>query len=239
MDESTNSKITRVQPIFSWLRANADCTWGARLVEMANGVAALHSCGGIVGMELDPERKVPATPDRLRWMIKNADRLAPTDGRLWQELRRRVADRVQVERALEIDNRIPKALVLEGPTHADCLIECEHALIWIEGKRFDWLSPSIKWDVSRDQIARNVEAVWSLAKTSGKDYRMLICHESPLKHHEASLVQGYRAGTWWSGWPHVSEEQRLEFSKRIGTVTWAQIVNEWPQLRTDRPGLQL
>jgi hypothetical protein len=80
----------------------------------------------------------------------------PADGGLWNELRRRVADGVKVQQALaslKIGGAIPRELILEGKTHADCLIECEHALIWIEGKRFDWLSPSTTWDVSR--IARN------------------------------------------------------------------------------------
>ena len=74
-------------------------------------------------------------------------------------------------------------------------MECEHAFIWIEGKRFDWLSPSTTWDVSRDQLARNIEAVWTLASKAGKDYRLLICHEFDFKHHEMALLDGYRNGT--------------------------------------------
>jgi hypothetical protein len=62
-----------------------------------------------------------------------------------------------------------RELIPEGPTPADCLIECEHAFIWIEGKRFDWLSPSTTWDVMRDQLARHVEAVWSLTQASNAD----------------------------------------------------------------------
>ena len=54
------------------------------------------------------------------------------------------------------------------------------ALIWIEGKRFDWLDPSTTWDVTRDQLARNIEAVASLAGAASKDYRLLICHEDSL-----------------------------------------------------------
>jgi hypothetical protein len=67
---------------------------------------------------------------------------------------------------------VPKRsrLILEGPTSADWLIECERALIWIEGKRYDWLDPATTWDVARDQLARNVEAAWLLAQEQGKDY---------------------------------------------------------------------
>jgi hypothetical protein len=64
-------------------------------------------------------------------------------------------------------------------------------LIWIEGKRDDWLSPSTKWDVTRDQLARNVDAAWCIASKK-QDDRVLICHEYPLEHHEVSLLEGYR-----------------------------------------------
>jgi hypothetical protein len=95
----------------------------------------------------------------------------------------------------------PQELVLEGSTSCDCLIECDQALIWIEGKRNDWLASSIKWDVSPDQLARNIEAVWSLAQAFGKDYAIIICHEHQLKFHEVALIDGYRrgyAGRWFA-----------------------------------------
>jgi hypothetical protein len=233
MDGSTNSRDTRVLPVFKCLRENGGHGWPQRLVQLADGVAELEKCGALLRIELEKEREVPATRARLRWMIENASALVPTDGRRWRELHDRVSDREKVCKAVQsliIGERIPRSLVLEGPTHADCLIDCEHALIWIEGKRLDWLSPCIDWDVTRDQLARNVEAVWSLAKASGKDYRMLICYEDTLKHHEISLVEGYRSGTWTAGWPHISAQQRREFSTRIGTITWREMADAWPAL---------
>ena len=161
----------------------------------------------------------------------------PTDGRRWQQLSVRLADRAKVQEALTSlceGKSLLQELIFEGPSHADCLIECEYAFVWIEGKRFDWLSPSNTWDVTRDQLARNVEAVWSLAHASGKEYRLLICHEHPLKHHERSLLQGYRNGTWSAGWPHISENQRREFASRIGTLTWTEILWAWPKMREVR-----
>ena len=143
----SNSMITRVRPVFGWLSAKAAPSWPARLIEMAEGIADFGECGSVVNVELDPERKVPATPERLSWMLENAERLAPVDGRLWKELKARVADRQKVDRALaslKDGKPIPKNLILEGDTHCDCLIECERSFIWIEGKRFDWVSPSIK-----------------------------------------------------------------------------------------------
>jgi hypothetical protein len=232
---STNSRISRVQPVFSWLKANGGDEWPARLVQLAIGGAQVPACGSVSRVDLDPEAEVSPTPARLAWMIRNVNRLAPRDGRQWKSLRQRVTDSKAVQKALELLDAgsvrgVPPSLLLEGKTHADCLIECESAFIWIEGKRFDWLSPSTTWDVTRDQLARNVEAVWSIARASGKDYRLLICHEDPLKHHEVSLVDGYRRGTWAGGWPHIAEDQRREFATRIGIASWCAIANEWPQL---------
>jgi hypothetical protein len=204
---------------------------------MADGLQGVTDPGPPAPGDYTREVRVPASPTRLAWMLRNAERLSPRDGRRHQQYTRRVVRnprRAEVLRAIE-SGHVPSrsTLILEGKTSADWLIECERALIWIEGKRYDWLDPATTWDVTRDQLARNVEAAWLLAKESGKDYWVLICHEYPLKHHEAQLIAGYRAGTWNGGWPHLPEAQRREFGRRIGTLRWAQIAEVWPQLREE------
>jgi hypothetical protein len=172
-------------------------------------------------------------------MIQNVEQLAPHDGRQWMELRQRAyhAKREQALDALRVGSRdgVPGKLILEGPTNADCVIDCTRAVIWVEGKRNDWLAPSTKWDVIRDQLARNLEAASILAAQRGelepKDFCVLILHEDPLKHHERLLVDGYRAGTWTGGVPHLDEGTRRLFQTRIGTVTWARLAEEWPALK--------
>jgi hypothetical protein len=206
-------------------------------MQMAEGIPDLLQCGAVTKMQVDLEANVEPTPARLEWMLRHAAELSPRDGRKWQVLRQRVSDPARVRDALGLlatgtTKGLLRALKLEGPTHADCLIECANALVWIEGKRFDWLAPSTEWDVTRDQIARNIDAVASRAGAAGKDYRLLICHEYPLKHHETLLLAGYRNGTWLGGLPHVSTEQRRDFAVRIGTLTWAAIVRHWPGLVT-------
>ncbi|MCC6507045.1 MAG: hypothetical protein IT475_16580 [Aquimonas sp.] len=235
---STNSRQSRVQPTFRWLVTYGGSDWPQQLVNLADGLGVAPVCGPLVRLYLDPERQVPPTAQRLAWMLRNAAQLTPQDGRLWRALNARVADTKAVGAALDAlevgqTAKVPKSLRLEGPTHADCLIECESAIIWVEGKRFDWLSPSIKWDVTRDQLARNVEAAWSLASGAGKDFCVLICHEGRLKHHEQLLVDGYRAKTWAGGWPHLSPAVRSQFAKRIGTLTWGHIQAVWPEICLD------
>lgn len=170
-------------------------------------------------------------------MIRNAHRLSPIDGRRWEEYRRRVIDNPLRDETLKrLDagrtDKIPAKLKLEGCTHADCLIECDCAVVWIEGKRNDWLSPSIDWDVTRDQLARNLEAVWRLSEQSGKDFWLLICHEYDLKHHEQELIDGYRSGTWKAGIPHLPLAIRTKFRQKIGTLLWQDIFRHWPTLFT-------
>jgi hypothetical protein len=236
-----HSGRTRVTPVFTWLGKCGGPDWVTELLRLADGIQINDSVGKVIKLSVERllegsgELEVEPSPARLAWMIRNALRLAPTDGLLWREYRRRVIDNPGRDEALRMldagDSKgLSKNLKLEGPTHADCLIECERAFVWVEGKRNDWLSPSIKWDVTRDQLARNLDAVWQLAGQARKDFWLLICHEHDLKHHEQELVYGYRAGTWKAGLPHLSEEARVLFRQKIGTVRWQAIFRHWPAL---------
>jgi hypothetical protein len=197
--DDQHSGRTRVSPVFEWLRENGGPRWTMELLRLAEGIEISDSVGEIIRLWVGEERKVAPSPQRLAWLIRNAARLAPLDGREWRQYQRRVIEnpgRDETLRKLDsgVVDGIPRELILEGPTHADCLIECEKALVWIEGKRNDWLSPSTKWDITRDQLARNLEALWLLASESQKNFWLLICHEHDLKHHEQELVTGYRLG---------------------------------------------
>lgn len=231
-----NSRRTRVLPILTWLRDCAPAGWPQRLVDLAHGLGTRPTVGSLEDVAFEAERVVAPSAERLAWMIENADRLIPRDGRLWRELRSRALDHPGRAEALarlrKGDSRIPRELKLEGKTHADCLIQCENALVWLEGKRNDWLDPATKWDSSRDQLARNVEAAWREAQKLDRDFCLIICHEGLVKHHEGILIDGYRSGTWTGGWPHLGASVRASFAQRIGTLTWAEIANEWPDLRS-------
>jgi hypothetical protein len=168
-------------------------------------------------------------------MLANAEELVPPDEDRWPEFNERVLrnpERAAAIASLEAGNTgFTPSLVLEGPSHADCLVECERTLIWIEGKRTDWLSPSTTWDATRDQLARNLEAAWLLADKEGKDYCFVLCYESELKHHERVLIDGYRAQALVGGWPHLDDRQRAHFAGRIGTVRWAEVGDHWSGLQ--------
>lgn len=123
-------------------------------------------------------------------MIRNSHRLAPLDGRRWGEYQTRVIQHPERESVLaKLDAGtsagIPPKLRPEGNTHADRLNETEQAFVWVERKRNDWLSPATTWDVTRDQLARNLEAAWTLASAANKEWWLVICMStilSTMKH---------------------------------------------------------
>jgi len=234
-NQDQHSGRTRVSPVFGWLREHGGADWATELLHLADGIELSDDVGRVIRLWVGKERIVAPSPQRLAWMIRNADKLAPVDGRQWREYQRRVIDNPRKEEALrKLDaghaDGIPKELILEGSTHADCLIECEKAFVWIEGKRNDWLSPSTKWDVTRDQLARNLEALWLLASKSTKDFWLLISHEHDLKHHEQELISGYRAGTWKAGFPHLPMDVRTILQRKIGTLRWSTVFDHWHNL---------
>lgn len=188
--------------------------------------------GPLLYLRFHEETRVPPSTDRLRWMILNAHRLIPKDRKKRTALGNRVIEHPGREDAvtrLEAGKRkgISRKLILEKATACDCLIECKNAFIWIEGKFNDCISPGTTWDSSRDQLARNLEAVRLLATQTDKDYCLIICHERELKCHEELLIRGYRNGTWQGGWPHLDEAVRRQMADRIGLVTWHALSTEW------------
>jgi hypothetical protein len=78
-----NSKRTRVEPVFRWLRAHGGPGWPGELIGLAQGVEPIDT-GAIRGLAFKEEAVVPPSPQRLAWMIQHADRLAPWDGRAWR-----------------------------------------------------------------------------------------------------------------------------------------------------------
>lgn len=229
---NANSRRTRVIPVFTWLTQNAGESWPQQLLSHSQGLAAIPDIGPVQSCQHTPEIRVSASPLRLAWMLRNARLLVPHDGRNWQELRSRAAhpQREQWLALLDqgISNGLPGRLCFEGPTCCDCLIECERAIIWVEGKRNDWVATSTEWDVTRDQLARNLDAASIFAAEKGKPFVVLICYENELRQHENLLIAGYRQGTWTGGLPHLSSEARLDLGQRIATITWSHICEMWP-----------
>src|SRR2546430_9241925 len=156
ISKQSNSKRSRVEPVFGWFEEQVDHTWPSRLVRLSSGLTDFPDPGVLQSLIFRKEVSVPPSTDRLGWMIENAELLAAHDGARWRELLER-AHHSKREKALEslrkgVRQNVPGKLILEGPTRADCVVECTRAVIWVEGKRYDWISPSTTWDVLRDQL---------------------------------------------------------------------------------------
>lgn len=230
----TNSRRSRVLPVFGWLSEFASADWAAEIVQLAEGLNVRADPGHVRAIHLHDEVKVPASPARLVWMLRHASALTPKDGRRWRELAARAASVRDLDALCDRLGgglTLPDGLVLEGATSGDCVIECDQAVIWIEGKRNDWLASGTTWDSARDQLARNLEAAWQLAAPTGREFCVLICFEEELRYHDQLLVDGYRTGTWTGGVPHLDVATREAFGDRIGLLRWRELAHRWPELR--------
>src|SRR5579883_2623823 len=116
--EDQNSKRTRIEPVFGWLKQNGEPDWPTTLLKMADGISIHRPLGALSGVQCEEERTISPTPARLAWMIRNAHRLAPCDGRRYQEYARRVSDpqKDAVLRRLDAGDAtgIPAQLRFEG-----------------------------------------------------------------------------------------------------------------------------
>ena len=95
-DVDQHSGRTRVTPIFTWLLAHGGSGWVTELLRLADGIQVAESVGEVMKLSVESEPEgnreleVEPSPARLAWMIRNAHRLAPIDGRLWRKYRQRV-----------------------------------------------------------------------------------------------------------------------------------------------------
>ena len=217
-----NSRRNAVfHPVFGWLEAYSaqEPEWPAQLVALAHGLETAVKPGRVIDVVF--EHPVQASAERLQWLVDQASELGHEGEKLSEIVRRAGSGEARLS-------------VLEGTTYADCLIECEGAIIWAEGKWTHWLSPGTTWYPHRDQLARNLEAAWlmEIERQQGCDC-VLLCHESDLSDSEQLLVNGYRSGELVGGLPHLDDTVRADFRARIGTVTWREIIDTWPALRAD------
>jgi hypothetical protein len=225
-----------VLPVFAWLRDNGGDDWPDELLALCEGLAVEESSGRPLVVHLEMEHAEPASPRRLAWLLRNRELIKPRRSRAhWDDRRARVDAHSDLDVTLEKLDRgdagnVARELVLEGKSHADCLIVSERRVIWVEGKRTDWLAEGTDWDERRDQLARNLEAAAAVAARHDVDYCVVLCHETELSAAESALVAGYRDGTLVAGVPHISDADRVAFRRRIGTVRWSQLAARWPSL---------
>jgi len=118
MAGTDNSKKTRVEPVFGWFEKQPDLSWPAQLLRLTEGLEGFQDPGILRALTFRKEVAVEASGPRLAWMIENAERLAPPNGRRWTTLRQR-AHHAKREKALEMLSTgsrkgVPAKWILKG-----------------------------------------------------------------------------------------------------------------------------
>jgi hypothetical protein len=105
----------------------------------------------------------------------------------------------------------------EGFTSVDCVLESEHLLIFVEGKRTERISSATAWYPERNQIVRNIEVASAVARAASKDFAVIVCAEEDIKPPDGAFMKGL---------PHLSVAERKTMEAHYwGCITWRQIVH--------------
>jgi hypothetical protein len=105
----------------------------------------------------------------------------------------------------------------EGFTSVDCVLETEHLLVFIEGKRTEPISSATAWYPQRNQIVRNLEVASAVARAAGKDFAVIVCAEEDMELSDRAFSNGL---------PHLSIVERKNLRTHYwGCITWRQIVD--------------
>jgi hypothetical protein len=243
-----NSSFTRVQPIFVALRTQdpTGVSWLPELWRIATGSRQIDPLPPPTSGPLLPgagfERVVPPSVAFLRWAIRNPDRLttlpAPDYGATGEVSKEKRAAlfgsdgalraRVMAEALAAIESSTAAGSAqqwwaFEGFTHVDACFETAEAVVFIEGKRTESVSPSTRWFRHRNQLWRNVEVAGELAR--GRAFGVILCVEN-VESGLGALADAEAARE--ASLPHLSESQRAELDRHLlGYVAWSEIVERF------------
>jgi hypothetical protein len=198
------------------------------------------------------ERAVAPPLAFLRWLLEHPEAMQVRDpvtygaksqtardwrGKLFSSDPKRVRE-AQEQGLLQLGKRLAahgrqKWWAFEGFTHVDCCLMTDRAVVFIEGKRTDSVSPSTLWFKQRSQLWRNVEAAEQLA--NGRAFAVILAVESEADG-QAALTDA--AATLAPSFPHLPSERQQELSRHVpGFVTWPEIVTRFglpPECLPDR-----
>lgn len=245
-----NSSITRVQPVFNELCQRANENWLPQLLGMASranlcrpqGFASVGKLKRPFTHEFELGATAPvdylktllASPGRLRSAVEcNPGILKSSKDPNVEQKRRSLChgDSPTISQGLakldagEVRSGSGTWWVLESTTKVDYALFTEQTNIFIEGKRTEpELTKSVRWDVGRNQVFRNLDALRK-SRLEDKDYFMLLIVDagSKAEAEAVTLDAGYQVAV--SSWPHLSlKETRDLYDKHyLGYITWTDI----------------
>lgn len=223
----------------------------ALAIQTRNGVAFAPSDVGRLVLSETPgthearlgpvfERAVAPPSAFLEWLLRHPDRMQITDrkhfgasGASAQKWRRKLfatdarnRDQATAEGVKQLEEHGPEGSgeewwAFEGFTHIDCCLVTETAVLFIDGKRTETVSPATRWFQARSQLWRNVEVAQQFAQ--GKAFGVILAVEqdgkAALEEADATLKESY---------PHLTDEQTSELSRHLlGFVTWSHLAQEF------------
>jgi hypothetical protein len=252
-----NSSLTRVKPIFDSLYKSdrSGASWLLRLLRLASLSGHIEidfQPGGLLHAPLY-QRPCPPPREFLRFLLSNPSKLAVPPDKDWREWssdtqvkRRKLLDGDPATKreglaALDAAHTLtnPFWWRLEGVTYVDCALLTKSMVVFIEGKRTEGRpSPNVTWWKGRNQVIRNVECAWELARETGrsKAFVLLIVEEGlPRARFEEITNPDIVAASL----PHRDEEDRTRImSSYLGSTTWQAVVHAMgldPALLLDSP----
>jgi hypothetical protein len=183
-----------------------------------------------INLEACFEKPFPPPTQFLRWLIEHPDRMTwPNQGamRFGQETQKNreallgKPDTRSPEKAKEIalaeldklgaKGSARKWWAFEGFTEVDCVLETDTILLFIEGKRTEWLSPATQWYPMRNQLCRNLEVAREGA--GSKEFAVLVISEKTTRPPADDIIT--------QSFPHLQSAEREQLRDHwLGCLTW-------------------
>jgi hypothetical protein len=245
MGERDSSK-TRVQPFFTELAKRTDPGWLPELLAMGSRATSCRPAGfGNIGPLLAEspckfEFAVTSPRDYLKVLLTSKGRLRsavekdaslPTSKDAEVRKKRLLLLEGDTETIAEglafLDKRRVRAgkgiwWVLEGSTYVDCGLFAKNATVFIEGKRTEpKLTESVSWDLQRNQVFRNLDALRSVNSEGSDFFQLLIVDQQSSAEVEARRLDGgYEQAV--PSWPHLSNNEARQLYEKhyLGYTTW-------------------
>jgi hypothetical protein len=183
-----------------------------------------------INLEACFEKPFPPPTRFLRWLIKHPERMtwpgqgAISFGQETQDYRKALLGKSKT-RSPEVVKKLALAELhrlgsegsarkwwaFEGFTEVDCVLETDTILLFIEGKRTEWLSPATQWYPRRNQLSRNLEVAWEGA--GSKEFAVLVISEKMTRLPTDEVIT--------QGFPHLQPVEREQLRNHwLGCLTW-------------------
>jgi len=244
-----DSSKTRVQPVFKQLerRDPTGASWIEPLCRLGSRASsALPERAPWAGKLSEPpkfEYGCDAPEEFLRWLIEHADQLDRkrlVRGETETHKKRAAlldgchATRVEALARLDKEGGGKSGpgqwQVFEGTTMVDCALFCEHATLFVEGKRIEpHLTGRVEWYAKRHQVVRNLDCLRVRQRPARRYVLTVVEQGTPLEGEAAQLDSS--APLFSESLPHLNADEVEGLRQHyLGYTTWQRIAETFGDL---------